>query len=200
MYTVIGTPKSRALRVIWALEELEQEYEVRPANPQSEEAFLHNPLGKIPSLLIDDTVLTDSVAILTWLADRHGSLTHPAGSLARAQQDAATQFAVCEIDAALWTKAKHAFVLPQDLRVEAVKKTAAAEFARAMEQLEARLGDKPFISGEILTVPDIIISHCAGWALSAKMELPKGPVGDYLRRLRKRPAMQRSLAKAAALS
>ena len=36
MYQVIGTGKSRALRVLWMLEELGQPYEHVPVNPHSE--------------------------------------------------------------------------------------------------------------------------------------------------------------------
>ncbi|MEO0912180.1 MAG: glutathione S-transferase family protein [Pseudomonadota bacterium] len=200
MYTVVGHPRSRALRVIWALEELGEPYEILPAPPRSDEALKFNPLGKIPALKDGEAVLTDSVAILTYLADKHGKLTHPAGSTARAQQDAMTQFAVSEIDAALWTKSKHSFVLPADQRIDAVKATAAGEFARAMAQLDMLLGDKEFVAGESLTIPDIIISHCAGWALSAKFPLPEGRVGAYLKRLRKRPAMERTFEAVAAHS
>ena len=72
MYTVIGHPQSRALRVIWALEELGQPYELVKAMPRSEEILKYNPLGKIPALIDGEDVLTDSVAIMTYLADKHG--------------------------------------------------------------------------------------------------------------------------------
>ncbi len=193
MYKVIGHPRSRALRVIWALEELEQPYKIVPAPPRSEEALRYNPLGKIPALVDEKATLTDSVAIITYLADKHGTLTHKAGTPERAHQDALTQFAVSEIDAALWTKSKHSFILPEDQRIPAAKATAAGEFATAMAQLDMLLGEQEFVAGDDLTIPDIVISHCAGWALSAKFPLPEGRVGAYLKRLRKRPAMGRTL-------
>ena len=84
MYRVIGTVKSRAFRVLWMLEELGQPYEMLPVPPRSEEARSFNPLGKIPALVDGDEVLTDSVAIMTYLADKHGGLTALAGTAARA--------------------------------------------------------------------------------------------------------------------
>lgn len=193
MYTVIGHPRSRALRVIRMLEELGQPYELIPAKPQSDEARKHNPTGKIPALIDGDTVITDSTAILTYLADKHGALTHPAGTAARAQQDAITNYIMCEVDAALWLAAKHSFALPEKLRVPDVKPTAKAEFARAMDHLATMLGDKPFLTGDTMTIPDIILSQCAGWAMTAKFPLPGGPLGDYLKRMRKTPAMERTM-------
>jgi glutathione S-transferase len=192
MYTVIGAIASRAMRVVWMLEELEQPYTLIPAPPRSPEVIAHNPDGKIPALLVDNVTLTDSVAITQFLADRHGALTFAAGTLERARQDALTQFCVDEIEGALWTAAKNTFVHPEAHRVPAVKETCRYEFALALERLERRLGDGPFVMGETITVPDILLGHCSGWARAAKFDIPDGPVRDYFRRLVARPAFQRA--------
>lgn len=191
MYKVIGHPKSRSLRVIRALEEMEVAYELIPAIPHSKEILEVNPTGKIPSLIDGDVVITDSTAIMTYLADKHGKLTNKAGTLARAHQDAITQYILGDVDAALWLSAKHSFVLPEERRVPKVKETARYEFAAAMQHLETELGDQAFLTGDTMTIPDIILSHCAGWALTAGFDLPKGSLGDYLKRMRATPAMER---------
>lgn len=197
MYTVIGPLKTRALRVLWMLEELEQPYKHNPAPPRSPEAMAHSPGGKVPALLVDGEAVVDSVAIVQFLADRHGALTHPAGTMERARQDSLTQFCVDEIEGALWTAAKNSFVLPKDKRTPVVKVTCRYEFAIAMERLERRLGENEFVTGDTMTVPDILFGHCAGWAVSAKFDLPEdGPVAAYFQRLRSRPAFRRAIAKA----
>ncbi len=198
MLKVVGSVRSRALRVIWALEELGLDYELIDAAPRSEAALRYNPDGKIPCLVVAEagaeTVVTDSVAIVQYLADAHGAITHPAGTLARAQQDAMTQFACDELDGPLWLAARHSFVLPEANRVPAIKPAARAEFARAIGTLETRLGAREFVTGGTFTVPDLIIGHCAGWAVAAKFDLPAGTVGDYVARLRARPALARAMA------
>ena len=73
MYQVIGTGKSRALRVLWMLEELGQPYQHVPVNAHSEGVTSFNPAGKVPVLVVDSTPITDSTAILTYLADHHGA-------------------------------------------------------------------------------------------------------------------------------
>ena len=133
MYTVIGKVNTRTFRVLWTLEELGQPYERLDAGPRSDDALAHNPLGKIPALKDGDAVLTDSVAIMTYLADKHGSLTAPAGTVARAHQDAMTLWLIDEFDAVLWAAAKHSFVLPEDQRVPQVKESLKAEFARSVD-------------------------------------------------------------------
>lgn len=199
MYTVIGSPKTRAMRVIWMLEELGEPYDIKPAAPRGDEARAHNPMAKVPSLTGPEGTICDSVAILTYLADKHGKLTYPAGTASRARQDFATQTIVSEVDAALWTAAKHSFALPEDWRVPEIKPTAKKEFARGMAALEKIKGDNPFLAGDRFTIADLLLGHCAGWALAAKFELPGGDFGDYLKSLSKRPAIRRAQERAAAL-
>lgn len=75
MYKIIGFPRTRAMRVIWMLEELGEPYELDPAMPHSDTVKALNPCGKVPVLIDGDTVLTESVAICTYLADKHGKFT-----------------------------------------------------------------------------------------------------------------------------
>lgn len=195
-YTVIGHPKSRAMRVLWALEELGQPYTHVPAMPRSEEAFAADPMGKIPSLRVredgQEAVLGDSVAIVTYLADRHGGLTHPAGTLARARQDAATQFVVCEMDAVLWTLAKHSFVWPEERRVPEIKDSLRREAQQTELELERRLGENGWLAGGAMTVPDILAAHCVGWAEAAKVPPGSERVRAWAAELRRRPAHRRA--------
>ena len=123
MYQVIGTAQSRAFRVLWMLEELGQDYDHVALSPHAQGVTSFNPAGKVPVLVIDGTPVTDSTAILTYLGDRHAGLTYPAGTLDRARQDSLTQFILDEFDAALWLAARHSFVLPEEMRLSAIKNT-----------------------------------------------------------------------------
>ncbi|WP_343116218.1 glutathione S-transferase family protein [Ostreiculturibacter nitratireducens] len=194
MYTVIGTVKSRAARVLWMLEELGQPYEHIPAQPQSEGVVQFNPAGKVPVLIEDGTPITDSTAIIQYLADKHGKLTYRAGTLDRARQDSLTQFLLDEFDAALWMAARHSFVLPEELRHAAIKNTLRWEFERSQRTLVHRMGEGPFVMGDIMTVPDIILTHCGNWALAAKFPIVEHRLSDYLQRMRERPAFKRAMA------
>jgi len=107
MYTLIGTPQSRAFRVIWCLEELGLEhgkdYEIVPAGPGGDDIIKVNPSGKVPALVAKnenggEDVIIDSVAICQFLADKHGGLTFPAGTIERAKMDSFIHLAVDEFD------------------------------------------------------------------------------------------------------
>lgn len=192
MYQVIGTGKSRAFRVLWLLEELGQPYKHVAVNPHSEGVTPFNPAGKVPVLIVDGTPITDSTAILTYLADFHGGLTHPAGTLERARQDSLTQFILDEFDAALWLAARHSFVLPEEMRLAAIKNTLRWEFERSQRTLVHRMAEDGFLMGDKMTVPDIILTHCLTWALSARFPIAEHRLTAYLETMRTRPAYLRA--------
>ncbi|MRH19821.1 glutathione S-transferase family protein [Rhodovulum strictum] len=194
MYRVIGSGNSRARRVLWMLEEMGLPYEHVPAPPRSEDVIALNPAGKVPVLIADNVPITDSTAILSFLADRHGQLTYPAGSIDRARQDSLTQFLLDEFDSALWMAARHSFVLPEALRQSAIKDSLKWEFGRSQKVLMQRMGQGPFLMGEVMTVPDIILTHCGDWASAACFPITEPGLEDYLARMRTRPAYQRAQA------
>lgn len=193
MLTLYGTATSRAFRPLWLLEELGEAFEHKKVGPRSEEVVAISPLGKIPVLVDGADVIPDSSAILSYLADKSGRFTAPAGTVARGQQDAMLFRVLDELDALLWTAARHSFVLPEQQRVPAVKDSLKVEFARNLDQITKAIKG-PFVMGDDMTVVDIVLCHCGGWAKSAKFPDAPPDFVDYMRRLRDRPAYQRAAA------
>ena len=194
MYTVIGATRTRSFRVMWMLEELGEDYTHVPAAPRSNEAKRYNPSGKIPALQEGDTILTDSVAIMTYLADKHGRLTAPAGTVERARQDAMTFWLIDEMDAILWSFAKHSFALPEEERLTPALQGLKTEFSRAAATLSNRL-DGPFLMGSQLTVPDILAVHCINWSIGAGFPRIDDKLFRWAKSLRDRPAFNAAQSK-----
>ena len=194
MLTVVGSLKTRTLRVLWLLEEMGEPYESQPSPPRSEEAKAANASGKVPVLIDDGHKIADSTAILTYLADKYQKFTFPAGTPERALQDGFTNFALDEFDACLWTAARHSFILPEEMRVPAVKDSLRWEFERSQKIFCDRVGDGPFVMGDTMTIADIIAAHCGRWARNANFPISDPRFGDYIERLLNRPALQRLLA------
>ena len=167
MYTVLGSTKNRTLRVIWTLEELGLPYDQVKGDPGSAEAKAHNPSGKVPALVVDGEVLPDSVAIMSFLSDRHNALTFPAGSVERLRMDGHIHFLLEEFDSLLWVAAKNSFVNPPEHRAAEVKPVLKWEFERSLKRLEDRL-QGAFLMGEQFTIADILAVHCLNWAYTAK--------------------------------
>lgn len=195
MYKVYGTPNDRAFRILWLLEEMNLPYELIHAGPHSEPVLAVNPDGKVPVLLDDDLVLTESVAIMTYLADKHGAMTFPAGTPERAHQDMFTQMLLDRFESYLWMALRHTLILPQDRRVPQIKDTLKWEFETAVAQLDKRFVG-PFLQGETMTIADILAVHLLNWAFSAKFPVKSEKLVDYANRMRARDAFKRAKSQA----
>lgn len=194
MYTLIGSPKSRAFRVLWALEELGLSYEIKAVPPHSDEILAINPSGKLPALVVDGEAIIDSVAIIQYLADKHGGLTHSAGTIVRARQDSFTQLISDELDGCCWTMAKHSFVMPEELRQkDAVRPALLWDMNRNLKALESRLGDSQWLTGHTFTIPDMLLAHCSSWMSVCGFDTPTGKTAELIERIKARPAYIRSL-------
>lgn len=198
MYRVVGQVRTRLSRVTWMLEELEQPYEIENVRPHSARMKQLNPTGKVP-VLIDENVpdpvcVIDSAAICIYLADRHPdrNMSAPPGSRERAAIDSWVQFAQNELDALLWFKAKHKFILPEELRLEGIGRPVQYEFDQAISGMEARLGDNEFAIGDRMTAADVLLGHVGAWARIARMHINSDRVNAYFDRLVARPAFARA--------
>ena len=198
MYKLLGNPKTRAGRVMWMLEELGAEYDLNPCNPHDPAVAAINPTGKIPALIDGDLIINDSTAILLHLGDKHQKLTYPLASPERARMMSVIFFATDAIEQPLWTMAKHSFVYPEQVReLDAVRPAARHEFGQAMEALDKMLGDREFIMGDEFSTADIILGHLGGWAKGSGFGADEGRVGEYMSRVRSRPAWKTVLKVAA---
>ncbi len=86
-----GFPPTRSMRVLWTLRELEVEFELVNVDPvrgevRAPEFLALNPAGKLPVLVDGDFVLTESVAICLYLAEKYpGKALLGSGLRARAE-------------------------------------------------------------------------------------------------------------------
>lgn len=190
MYEVFGNPASRAFRVLWTLEELDEPYTLIHAKPRDPILKDVSPIGKIPVLRVDGHVITDSVAISTYLADKHGKFLAPAGTIERAKQDAMIHAILDELDAVLWTAARHSFALPEDKRLPEIKDSLRWEFQRNIDRIAERM-TSDYAAGESFSVADILLTHCLNWSIGAKFAFDNAKISEYAERMRARPAFKR---------
>ena len=195
LYQIYGSPRSRLTRVSWMLQELNEPYEIVVAKPGSAELCSVNPAGKGPVLVDGDLVVVDSAAICTYLGDKHSSANMSAepGSRERAHLDSWVHFAQSDLEAPLWLKAKHSFILPEDKRLP-VGPVTAAEFDRAVAAMDARLGDREFALGDRFSAADVLLGHCGSWARNAKFSINSERVNSYFDRVLARDALARARA------
>lgn len=195
MYKVYGSAKTRTFRVLWLLEEIGAPYEFVATPPQSDAARRLKPLGKVPLLEVDGEILSDSVAIMTFLADRHGAMTFEAGSLQRAHQDGFTQRINDELDAPLWLATRHTMILPEKYRVPDIAPRMEWEFSRNLARLDADF-DGPYLMGDVFTIADILLCQCLAWAKFLQYTLDSQKMADYFDAQKNRGAYKAALKNA----
>jgi glutathione S-transferase len=201
-----GYRNGRTLRALWVLEEVGANYEyveVDVMHGQGREPwFLKiNPGGKVPVLDDGGTIVTESAAICMHLAEKYPAsrLLPPAGTAERSECYKWISFVLTELDALLWTIAKHRFGLPRERRVPAVVDCARWEFEAAIGILATGLGDRPYLVGASFTVADIVAGHTLLWAKSARLKLVSDSLASYLNALTMRDAFARARERAHAL-
>ena len=125
---------TRSIRARWTLQELGVEFEPITVNLVAGEhrrpEFLKiNPAGKLPVLVDGDLVLTESVAIVLYLAEKYpekGLL--PADLTGRAQVNRWLLFAATELEQPLWRISRHTALYPEDKRLPGDVALARQEF------------------------------------------------------------------------
>ena len=114
-----GAGPSRSTRAAWALEEVGADWEYYKLNLRIGEArrdpyLTINPGGKVPALVDGEFVLTESLAVVTYIGEKFPeSGLVPTDPQQRALYFQWSSFAISELEQPLWSIAKHKFALPK---------------------------------------------------------------------------------------
>ncbi|MGR6431618.1 glutathione S-transferase family protein [Rhizobium sp. PAMB 3174] len=195
-----ATPNS--IKVLIALEELGLPYALKSVNvrkgEQKDDAFLAlNPNGKVPVLVEDGFVLTESAAILVHLAEKTGKLLPEHGN-DRARVFEQLFFHASALSPAFGNAGFFKRSSPEPQPIAEARFTTEAE--RILGLLDAKLASQAFMAGDAFTIADI--AHF-GWlwrrqfpgvTLDARANLSR-----WYEAVAARPAVQRAIARAEAL-
>lgn len=195
MYKAVGSRGSRVSRVLWMLEELGEPYEFSEVKIRSPEAYALNPSGKVPMLIDGDLVITDSAAICCYLAEKHADkgMGPEPGLAGRAEMDSWMFFIQSELEAPLWNKLRHRFLLPEKLRVD-VGPATAFDFGNEIKALDRRLDGRNYALGDRFSAVDVMLGDIGSWARGGKFAVESDRVNAYFDRVLARPARARSQA------
>ena len=215
MLTVHHLDHSRSHRVLWLLEELGIEYDVR--RYERDPATLRAPpslravhrLGRSPAITDGGRALAESGAILEYLVDRYdrGRLAPARGTPERerytyfmhyAEGSAMLPLVLRLIFGRLPRQPMPALARPL---VRALAKNVIDAFVRPqieehLDHMEAALAESSWFAGEAFSAADVQMSFpvetaAAGGSVDAgRLHLLR-----YLQRIRERPAYQRALAR-----
>ncbi len=197
---VFATPNS--VKVLIALEELGLPYDLRAVNvrkgDQKDAAFIAlNPNGKVPVMVDNGFVLTESAAILVHLAEKTGQLL-PNDSLGRAQVFEQLFFHASALSPAFGNAGFFKRSSPEPQPIAEARFTSEAE--RVLGLLEAKLAGQTFVASDAFTIADI--AHF-GWLWRRQFQgltLEGRPnLSRWYDAVAERPAVQRAIARLEAL-
>jgi glutathione S-transferase len=158
-----ASPYTRKVRIVLAEKRIECDIERVDVQPVDNPVNTHNPLGKIPTLLLDDgTTLYDSRVIVEFL-DQASPIARliPEDNRERIAVRRWEALADGVLDAGLLVR--YESLRPPNEQSAAWVGKQAARMRRGLAQLEADLGDKPWCQGDRYTLADIAQGCCLGW-------------------------------------
>jgi glutathione S-transferase len=195
MIELYHCPDARSFRPLWALEELGLPYRLHllpfPPRVRAPEYLQVNPLGTIPALIDGETFMTESAAIVQYLATRYG----PSG-LAVPLDDP---------QHGAWLNWLHfgeaTLTFPQAVvlryrtfepgRADAAAEDYARWFLSRLKHVERALADAQWLCAGRFTGADISVGYALLLADYLKLLDAAAPaIRDYWERLKSRPAYQ----------
>ena len=203
MITLFWCPQTRASRILWLLEEMNEPFEVRmidvrdPVAKADPDFVAASPMGKVPAIM--DTTpngvvhLADSASISLYLADRY-----PASCLAPAVDDPSRgsylywmTFTPGVIEPAMMEKFNNWEVSPAT--------SGWGNFDLMVEVLEKGLEGGQWLLDDQFTAADVMVGSSV-YFMKRFGILPDSPVlAAYAERCLARPAYQKALARDAQL-
>jgi glutathione S-transferase len=193
---------TRSIRVRWTLQELGVDFESIPVNLIAGEhrrpEFLKiNPAGKIPVLVDGDFVLTESVAIVLYLAEKFPDKgLIPTDLTQRAQVNRWLLFAATELEQPLWRISRHTVLYPKDQRLPGDVLLASQEFSTMAGVLEKHMQQRQFIVGDSVTVADFVVAYTLDWANEVQLLDGFPQLLAYMKRMYARPHAPSRIAQA----
>ena len=184
---------SRAVTTHWMLTELGVEHEQIVVDfPNGEnntpEYRAINPMGKIPALVDDDVVVTETAAICAYLADKfpEKGLAPEPGSTQRGRYYRYLFFP--------GTTLEPMFTVNQlGITDYPVQSTGWGDLERCLATVESMTPEADWAMGERFTAADVVFGGMLDFSVQLGwIETPSSKVASYVRRIKDRPAYQES--------
>ncbi|HWA36598.1 MAG TPA: glutathione S-transferase N-terminal domain-containing protein [Burkholderiales bacterium] len=157
------SPYTRKVRIFLAEKKIECEMQIVDVQPVENPVNPHNPLGKIPTLVLDDgTPLYDSRVIVEFL-DSVSPISRliPDGTRDRVAVRRWEALADGVVDAGILVR--YESVRDKKEQSKAWMDKQVARMRRGMAQLEADLAERTWCHGDRYSLADIAVGCCVGW-------------------------------------
>lgn len=186
-------PFTRAAGVVYQLEEVGCDYtldyvEIMKGEHKQPPIKSLNAMGKLPTLIDGETVVTEAAAIGLYLADRYSL-----GELAPAPDDPARGtylrwilYAPSVIEPGCMAKASNWEFNPRS--------AGFGTYDEMLDTISAAIGDGPWLLGDRFTMADVIFGGTVRWMTMFGMLDKRDEYMAYVERMNARPASERARA------
>ena len=190
---------SRAVRVAWLLEEIEQPYKIIKyelgEKRMREEKFLRiNPLGRVPVLEDDNIKLTESGAIIQYILTKYGT-KHLIPSTKSEEYPNYLQwfhFAEGMIMPQMNIIVVETILLPPERRNDENVKRATKLLGRMLDSVEVHMQSRSFLSNEF-SAADIMTGHAVVMSKRLGVDFTNKPNLDrYVSKIQARTAFKKA--------
>jgi glutathione S-transferase len=194
-------PNTRAVRIVWLLEELGLSYELERFTlgdraMRSPEYLKINPMGRVPTLQDGEVTISESGAIVQYILARYGEgrLVPETSSADFPAYLQWLHYAEGMIMPPVNTIVVETVLLPPERRNDVNVERATKLLTRMLTAVDARLAGRDYLAGAF-SGADIMTGHASTVAARLKADLSDKPnLAAYIERLNARPALQRAWA------
>lgn len=196
------TPGTCSLATHIALEEADADYEAtrvdfRSAEQTKPDYLAINPNGRVPALVTDEGILTESPAILLYIA-----AGFPEANLAPFDNPfllGKVQEMNAYLSSTLHVAHAHRFRgyrwADDEAAIKEMSRKALEVVGNCFVHVEETLFAGPFATGNSYTIADCYLFNFTTWMEADEVDLTRVPkLVEYRERLKERPAIQRALA------
>ena len=158
------SPYTRKVRIVLAEKKIDCDFETVDVGPAENAVNAHNPLGKVPTLLMDDgTALFDSRVIVEFL-DNVSPIARliPEDNRERVAVRRWEALADGALDAGLLIR--YESLRPKKEQSAAWSDKQTGKLRRGLAIVAAELADRTWCHGDRYTLADIAVGCCLGWA------------------------------------
>ena len=180
MLQIYGTPRSRANRCLWMLEEMGQPYELveksaHPDDLRTAEYLRLNPTARIPTLVDGDLVVWESLAINLYLAQKYEGPMHSGSPEVQAQATQWSLWATLELETLALDLLHHRALLAEPARDASHAERNELLLQKPLGVLNGALVGREYLLGNDFTVADLKFTVILGWARTAGLDFSSVP-------------------------
>ena len=202
-WTLYTAPGSCALASHIALREAGADFELVKldfgAGQQQSAGYLAiNPKGRVPALVTDEGVLTETPALLAFIAQRHprASLAPASDDFAYARMQEFNSFLASTVHVAHAHKRRGARWADDPAAIEAMRAKVPQSMTACAQLIEERLTG-PWVLGERYSVADGYLYTISGWLEGDGVDLARFPrIVSHHQRVGERPAVRQAVKEA----